>query len=128
MNKKKHASHAAIDPVRLLADLQSANEVVRAKAVGSLCPCRAGWDVFEQHMEIVDCLKKDPSQRVRARALHIFEDTGEMQSEGYPTHRSEVVDEMLRTKCRSRFPPDAEELAARQKTKERRRRKGNSVR
>jgi hypothetical protein len=112
MNKKKHARHAAIDPVRLLADLQSADEVVRAKAVGSLCPCRAGWEMFEQHMEIVDCLKKDPSQRVRTRALHIFEDAGEMQSETYLTHRREVVDEMLRKKRRSRFPPDVANVSS----------------
>ena len=117
MSKKKHANCAAVDPMRLLSDLESSNEAVRLKALGSLCPCRAGWEIFERHMDVVVRLKKDTNPRVRARALHIFEDVGEMQSSAYPTHRREVVDEMLRKKRRSRFRPDDEELKARTKAK-----------
>lgn len=117
MSKKKHANCAAVDPMRLLADLESSNEAVRLKALGSLCPCRGGWEIFERHMDVVVRLKKDPNPRVRARALHIFEDAGEMQSSAYPTHRRQVFDEMLRKKRRSRFRPDDEELKARTKAK-----------
>ena len=123
MRKKKHANCAAVDPMRILSDLESSNEAIRLKALGSLCPCRAGWEIFERHMHVVVRLKKDPNPRVRARALHIFEDVGEMQSSGYPTHRREVVDEMLRKKRRSRFRPDDEELEAKRKAKVR----GHSV-
>ena len=70
-------------------------------------------------MDVVARLKKDPNPMVRARALHIFEDAGEMQSEGYPTHRRQVSNEMLRTKRMSRFRPDDEELNARRKAKPR---------
>ena len=123
MRKKKHANCATVDSMRLLSDLESSNEAVRLKALGSLCPCRAGWEIFERHMDVVVRLKKDPDPRVRARALHIFEDAGEMQSSGYPTHRREVFDEMLRKKRRSRVRPDEEELKARTKAKVR----GHSV-
>jgi hypothetical protein len=108
--------------MRLLSDLQSSDEAVREKAVGLLCPCHAGWEMFERHMDVVARLKKDPSRRVRARALHVFEDAAEMQSSGYPTHRREAVDVMLRQKRRSRFRPDDEELEARRKAKLRGRR------
>ena len=117
MRKRKHANCDAVDLMRLLLDLESSNEDVRVKALRSLCPCRAGWGIFEQHMDVVARLKKDPSPRVRARALHIFEDAGEMQSDGYPTHRRQVVDEMSRNKTRSRFRPDDEELKARRKVR-----------
>ena len=117
VRKKKHANCGAVDPMRLFSDLESSDEAVRLKALGSLCPCRAGWEIFERHMDVVVRLKKDTSSKVRARALHIFEDAGEIQSSGYPTHRREVVDEMLRKKRSSRFPPDDEELEARRKAK-----------
>ena len=59
MRKKKHANCAAVDPVRLLSDLESSNEAVRLKALGSLCPCRAGWETFERHMAVVVRLRDD---------------------------------------------------------------------
>ena len=121
MKKKKHAICAAVDLARLISDLQSSDEAVRAKAVGSLCPCRADWETFEKHMDLVAKLKKDPSRTVRARALHVFEDADQMQSSMYPTYRREAVDEMLHKKQRSRFRSD-DELEAMQKAKERRRR------
>ena len=124
MRSKKHAN-CGVDPVRLLSDLESSNEEVRLKALGSLCTCRAGWEIFERHMNVVARLKKDPNPTVRARALHIFEDAGEMQSDGYPTHRRQVSNEMLRTKRMSRFPPDDEELNAPQEAKPRQRTKNS---
>ena len=117
MRKKKQTYYGAVDSKRLLSELESSDEAVRLKALGSLCPCRSGWEIFEQHMDVVVRLKKDRSPRVRARALHIFEDAGEMESSAYPTHRREAVDEMLRKKRSSRFRPDDEELEAKQRAK-----------
>lgn len=71
MRKKKQTYCGAVDSKRLLADLESSDEGARLKALGSLCPCRSGWEIFEQHMDVVVRLKKDRSPRVRARALHI---------------------------------------------------------
>ena len=81
--------------MRLQSHLESANEAVRLKALGSLCSGSAGWEIFERHMDLVVRLKKDLDPKVCARALHIFEDADEMQSDGYPTHRREVVNEMF---------------------------------
>ena len=121
MKKKEHAACAVEDLERVLADLQSPEETVRGRAVGSLCPCHAGWQGFEQHMDVVARLKKDPSPSVRARALHVFADAAEMQSSGHPTNPREATNEMLRTKRASRFRPD-EEKESTGRAKPRRRR------
>lgn len=124
MRKKKHEKCGVVDKTRLLSDLQSSDETVRLNAARSLCPCRAGWEVFEQYMGIVAGMKKDPSPEVRAVALHLFQDADEMDSSSYPTHRREVFDEMLRTKRSSRIRPYDEELAMKQKEKLKGRHKG----
>lgn len=95
-----------LDVERVLADIQSGDEVVRAKAVRSLCPCHSGWGPFEQHLPLIKALCKDPSPLVRKAALHLFEDAGEMQSDGLPTNPRESTNEMLRTRRRSRFRSD----------------------
>ncbi|HZT40807.1 MAG TPA: hypothetical protein VFA07_01390 [Chthonomonadaceae bacterium] len=107
---KPSAVCSAPDLNRILQDLQSPDESLRAKAVRSLCPCHAGWPLFEQHIPLVEALKKDPSSTVRANARHVFEDAAEMQSSGYPTHPREATNDMLRKKRQSRFRPDPEEL------------------
>lgn len=117
MRKQNHDKCTIVDAVKLFSDLESSDETVRLKAVRSLCPCRAGWEVFEKHMDVVAQLKKDPSSKVRVAALHIFQDAGEMQNDGYPTHRREVFNEMLRTKRTSRLRPYDEELEAKRKEK-----------
>lgn len=114
---KQHAASTTVDLECLLVNLQSPDEAVRAKAVRSLCPCRAGWQLFERHMDIVARLKKDPSLAVRTHALHVFEDAGEMQSSGLPTNPREITNDMLRKKRASRFQPDEEELQAAQKAR-----------
>ena len=89
MQKKKHATRAVADHERLLMEVQSPEvpEVaVRVKALRALCPCHAGWERFEQYMDIVERLKKDTSPVVRAIALHVFEDATEVQSSRCPTH------------------------------------------
>ena len=83
--KKKRAACVAVDSERLISELQSSDETVRAKAVRSLCPCHAGWELFERHIGIVSQLEKDHSPAVRAHALHVFEDAVEMHSVETPT-------------------------------------------
>jgi hypothetical protein len=82
----------------LLSDLQSPDELVRAKAVGSLCPCHNGWEVFEQHANIVSQLTKDSSPAVRASALHVFADALHIQSIGDAEYRFQSVEDTLRKK------------------------------
>ena len=47
--------------------------------VRGLCPCHAGWEVFEQHVRDVLRTLKDPNRAVRAHALHVFDDAARMQ-------------------------------------------------
>ena len=100
-----------VDAMQLEADLRSSEEAVRAKAVRSLCPCRSGWETFESHLDLVDRFKHDPSRRVRAEAFHLYEDAWEMQSEGYPTSKAQVRNEMLQTRQQSRLRVDTEDRA-----------------
>ncbi len=126
--QKKQTTCVPLDLERVLLDLQSPDETVRAKAVRSLCPCHAGWQLFEQHLDLVARLKKDPSPVVRANALHVFEDAGEMQSGGYPTNPREVTNDMLRRKRQARFRLEEEDLAAAKQSKAERHRDGRKAR
>ena len=125
---KKHDACAEIDLERLLADLQSPDEDVRGDAVRSLCPCHAGWEVFEQHVLVVQRLMRDRSRAVRAQALHVFEDAARMQLARDINYFLQDVEEAARKKLASRFPhEDAERVAAR-KIWIKRREKGGAVR
>lgn len=65
---------------RIMGDLCATDEQTRAKAVRNLCPCRIGWERFQQGMEAAAKLRKDPSPEVRRQALHVFEDAYGMQA------------------------------------------------
>ncbi len=106
MTKKKHEACEAADTERLLSELQSPDEAVRAKAVRSLCPCHAGWELFEQHVSAVLRLEKDCSPAVRANALHVYEDAARMISVGDPAYRLQMALEKTRGKRPSRFRPE----------------------
>jgi uncharacterized membrane protein len=93
----------AVDLERLLLDLQSPDEAVRAKAVRSLCPCHAGWEGFEQLFSVVSQLMQDTSPTVRAHALHVYQDAVKIQSIEDSAYRLETVEEELRQKRASRF-------------------------
>ncbi len=121
MSKKKHAPCDAVDVGRLRADLESPDEAVRAGAVRSLCPCRAGWELFERHVREVLRLEKDRSRFVRANALHVFRDAAKMQTDGELIYRIQFAEEKLRKKCASRFRPEEAESEAKRKGKSRRR-------
>ena len=103
----KNAEGGTFDQEQTKVDLKSPDADVRRKAVRALCPCHAGWEIFQQNLDLVARLLKDPSPCVRADARHVFQDAGEMQSEGLPTNPREMFNEMLRTKRASRFRPDA---------------------
>ena len=115
--KKKRRSNYVADREQLSADLNSADDLQRAKAVRALCPCREDWELFEQYIELVRRLRKAPSPLVRAAALHVLEDTAQIQSDAYPTHRRQATNEMLRTKRRSRFPASEEDLVAKKEAR-----------
>ena len=117
---KKKQSHPVADREQLSLALDSSDDVIRAKAVRSLCPCREDWELFQQHIELVKRFKKDPSPIVRAAALHVLEDTAQIQSDAYPTHRRQATNEMLRTKRQSRFPVNQEDLETESKAGRRR--------
>ena len=57
---KKRARWANSKIERRLPDSQSPDEVVRGDVARSLCPCHAGWEVFEQHVGLVFRLLRDP--------------------------------------------------------------------
>ncbi len=63
---------------RLLAEMQSADEYVRAEAVRQVCPCRLPWEVFYQVRPAAKHLQHDPSPLVRAQAQHVEEDAREL--------------------------------------------------
>jgi hypothetical protein len=71
-------SQADID--QILADMQSPDEHIRAKAVRQICPCRMPWDVFGRLRKAAKRLQKDPSPLVRANARHVEEDARQIES------------------------------------------------
>jgi hypothetical protein len=68
------------DVNRILAKFKAPDEASRGKAVRQVCPCRMGWEVFQDTMEDLQRMTKDPSPYVRAQALHVFEDAYGLQS------------------------------------------------
>jgi hypothetical protein len=76
----ERARAAEVDPERLMAELRAPDEATRAKAVRSVCPCRLGWETFQETMDTLKECAKDSSPHVRAQALHVFEDAYGMQA------------------------------------------------
>src|SRR5579864_6907270 len=68
----------ADDLARIQTELESPDEVARARAVRQLCPCRVSWEVFDQLRKISQQLQRDPSPLVRANARHVEEDAREV--------------------------------------------------
>jgi hypothetical protein len=117
MRRNRHTCPEEIDRARLEIALQSPDETVRAKAIGSLCPCRVGAEMFEGYIDIVARYRKDPSAVVRASVLHVLEEAYEAENAGYPTNPREVTNEMLRRRRASRFLPDDVEGVGERKIK-----------
>jgi hypothetical protein len=72
--RKRRACRPVPDPGVLLAQLRSPDEQVRVKALHRVCPCGAGFVVYERFRSEVKRLQKDPCPRVRAAALHAEQD------------------------------------------------------
>ena len=110
---KKRARWARPDISDLVADLQVTDDMRRGDAVRSLCPCHAGWEVFEEHVSILIRRLKDPSPTVRAHALHVFEDAARMQSAGDLRYSLEAGEDKLDEKrASSRFRSMEERVEA----------------
>ena len=120
---KKRARWAAPDIERLLPDLQSPDEEVRGEAVRALCPCHAGWEVFEGHVGDVLRLLRDRSRGVRAQALHVFEDAARMQSAADLRYHLEPGEGRIGEKRAARFRSIEERLEARRESKLRKRKR-----
>lgn len=84
--KLTHVEHDRSRPVtsddlqRILRDLESPDEEVRASALREVCPCRMSWESFELLRKPALRLRKDPSPLVRKLADHIEEDAREVAS------------------------------------------------
>lgn len=101
---KREPQERRLDRQMLLDALESLDADERAWAVRAMCPCRRGWETFEGELAAVERLTKDPDERMRRAALHVFEDAFQMKGGGLPTHPREARDEMLAARRRHRWP------------------------
>lgn len=111
MRRKKKPPN--VDHELLLSNLKSPYALVRARTVGSLCPCDKGWELFEQYAHLVSQLTKDSSAAVRASALHVFNDAAHMQSIGDAEYCFQSVEDKLRKKRGPRLRSEEAELEVR---------------
>jgi hypothetical protein len=105
--KRSHPASTA-DIARLLAEMQSPDEHVRAEAVRQVCPCRMPWEVFRQVRKAAQRLRDDPSPQVRANALHIEEDAREIEAlealrERVAEHEERLEETVQRPRRRGRY-------------------------
>src|SRR5215472_1872890 len=70
----------APDPGAVLARLRSADPLVQVGALHRICPCAAGFPLYERFRREVKRLQKDPDPRVRAAALHVEHDACEIET------------------------------------------------
>ena len=76
---KRRKKQGRIDVDTLLTNLESPDELARARALQRLCPCHS-WRLYEQHMDLVRRFRKDPSPLVRDVATHIEHEIVEIES------------------------------------------------
>ena len=117
MASKEQVARDAVDDGRFASALGSPDEEVRGEAVRSLCPCHAGWEVFESRVGDVLRALGDRSRGVRAQALHVFEDAARMRHADELEYYVQEAEEMLRRKRASRFRPGEGGLEAGKKTR-----------
>lgn len=68
------------DPDTVLARLRSPDPPARVRALHAVCPCSAGFLLYERSREEVKRLRKDPDPAVRAAALHVEHDACEIET------------------------------------------------
>jgi hypothetical protein len=76
---KRHRRESPPDFAAVLGGLRSPDEQARVQALHAICPCSAGYQLYEQLRGEVRRLQKDPSPRVRGVALHVEEDAGRIE-------------------------------------------------
>src|SRR5713101_6128098 len=104
--KSARTPEREIEHEQILTDLRSADEATRAQAARQLCPCHTDWEVFEQTLDTLRRMTKDPSPLVRANALHVFEDAFELESQGLPTTPQALTNEMVARRNQTRWGRD----------------------
>jgi hypothetical protein len=80
VERRRSNPPGAADIARILAEMQSPNEEIRAHAVEQVCPCRVPWHMFHQLRKAAQQLRKDPSLMVRANARHVEEVAREIEA------------------------------------------------
>jgi hypothetical protein len=68
------------DPGEVLARLRSPAAQTRVKALHSICPCTAGFPLYERFRGAIKRLQKDPDPNVRAAALHVEHDACDIET------------------------------------------------
>jgi len=79
-SQKHRRCRPAPDPDSLLDRLRSADADIRVKALHAVCPCGAGFGLYERLRGEVKRLQKDPDPRVREMALHVERDACEIEA------------------------------------------------
>ena len=74
------AAEPRLIPDSLLDRLRSADADIRVKALHAVCPCGAGFGLYERLRGEVKRLQKDPDSRVREMALHVERDACEIEA------------------------------------------------
>lgn len=77
--RKRRGCGLAPDPDAVLAQLRGPDEQTRVKGLHSICPCAAGFMLYERFRDEAIRLQKDPSPLVRAAALHVEQDACEIE-------------------------------------------------
>jgi hypothetical protein len=71
-----------VEVERIVAEMQSSDPKIRARAVRRVCPCRASWDVFNRLRKAAKALQHDQNSVVAACAGYIEQDARQVaQSE-----------------------------------------------
>jgi hypothetical protein len=78
VEQKRSRAPTAAATARLLVEMHSPDEQVRAQAVRQVCPCRLPWETFAAVRAAAKRLQRDPSPLVRAQARHVEEDAREL--------------------------------------------------
>jgi hypothetical protein len=65
---------------QFMADYESDDPRVRARALRRSCPCHVSWEAYEQLRKPALRLRRDPNPEVRAIADHLEEDARQLES------------------------------------------------
>ena len=78
--RRRRSCKPPTDHDAVLAQLWCPDAQVRVRALHSICPCAAGFPLYERLRSAVKQLQKDPDPEVRAAALHVEHDACEIES------------------------------------------------